>query len=67
MAPDRCRRRDGPMHDCGLYSIEDVRPVNELRMKARSKLGRALAKVERGKPGPKDVMSHSSLTHWPTT
>lgn len=31
------------MHDCGLYSIEDMRPVNELRMGARWKLGRALA------------------------
>jgi hypothetical protein len=29
--------------DCG--SIEDMRPVNELRMKARWKLGRALAAV----------------------
>ena len=40
------------MHDCGLYSIEDMRPINELRMVARWKLGRALAKVERGKPFP---------------
>jgi N6-adenosine-specific RNA methylase IME4 len=40
------------MHDCGLYSIEDMRPINELRMKARWKLGAALATVERGKPGP---------------
>jgi hypothetical protein len=30
------------MHDCGLYAIEDMRPVNELRMRARWKLGRAL-------------------------
>ena len=36
------------MHDCGLYSIEDMRPINELRMAARWKLGRALAQVERG-------------------
>jgi hypothetical protein len=42
------------------YSVEDMRPINELRMVARWKLGRALAKVERGKPGPKDVMSNSS-------
>jgi hypothetical protein len=35
------------MHDCGLYGIEDMRPVNELRMKARWKLGAALAKVTR--------------------
>src|SRR5258706_4431709 len=36
------------MHDCGLYSVEDMRPINELRMKARWKLGAALAVVERG-------------------
>jgi hypothetical protein len=35
------------MHDCGLYSIEDMRPINETRMLARWKLGRALAMVER--------------------
>jgi hypothetical protein len=35
------------MHDCGLYGIEDMRPVNELRMKARWKMGAALAKVTR--------------------
>jgi|GEM_PF-1282477 len=35
------------MHDCGLYSVEDMRPVNEVRMLARWKLGQALAKVER--------------------
>jgi hypothetical protein len=35
------------MHDCGLYSVEDMRPVNELRMMARWKLGGALAKMDR--------------------
>jgi hypothetical protein len=40
------------MHDCGLYSVEDMRPINETRMAARWKLGKALAAVERGKPGP---------------
>jgi hypothetical protein len=40
------------MHDCGLYSIEDMRPVNEMRMTARWKLGRALAKIERASTGP---------------
>jgi N6-adenosine-specific RNA methylase IME4 len=35
------------MHDCGLYSIEDMRPINEARMRARWKLGRALKAVER--------------------
>jgi hypothetical protein len=34
------------------YSIEDVRPINELRMVARWRLGRALAKVERGQGRP---------------
>src|SRR5260370_33425199 len=40
------------MHDCGLYTIEEMRPINELRMKARWKLGGSLATVERGPPGP---------------
>ena len=35
------------MHDCGLYNIEDMRPINEARMAARWKLGRALAKIDR--------------------
>jgi hypothetical protein len=39
------------MHDCGLYSIEDMRPVNETRMLARWKLGRALVKEERAPEG----------------
>jgi hypothetical protein len=29
----------GERVDCGLYSIEDMRPTNELRMVARWKLG----------------------------
>src|SRR5258706_9321217 len=40
------------MHDCGLYSIEDMRPINETRMKARWKLGGALAVVARGAGRP---------------
>src|SRR5258706_15059270 len=39
------------MHDCGLYSIEDMRPINETRMKARWKLGALLAETAR-QPGP---------------
>ena len=39
------------MHDCGLYSIEDMRPINEARMRARWKLGRALKMVERQPEG----------------
>jgi N6-adenosine-specific RNA methylase IME4 len=35
------------MHEAGLYEIEEIRPVNELRMRARWKLGRALKKIER--------------------
>jgi hypothetical protein len=46
------------MHDCGLYSIEDMRPINETRMAARWKLGKALAAVERGNgPGRGQKMS----------
>jgi hypothetical protein len=41
----RCVRA---VHDCGLYSIEDMRPINELRTVARWKLGRSLAATERG-------------------
>jgi hypothetical protein len=43
------------MHDCGLYSIEEMRPVNELRMKARCKFGGALAVVERGRGARTDI------------
>src|SRR6516165_7535742 len=35
------------MHDCGMYDVEEMRPINELRMRARWKLGRALREVER--------------------
>ncbi len=35
------------MHDCGLYSIEDMRPINELRMRGGS-WGGALAATDRG-------------------
>jgi hypothetical protein len=37
------------MHDCGLYSVEDMRPINETRMAARWKLGKALAAVQRAR------------------
>src|SRR3954451_8561859 len=37
------------MHYCGLYDIQDIRPVNELRMKARWRLGKALRLVERAR------------------
>ncbi|RXG91559.1 MT-A70 family methyltransferase [Bradyrhizobium zhanjiangense] len=48
------------MHDCGLYSIEDMRPINETRMRARWKLGRALALVARhAGPGRGKKMSGS--------
>jgi hypothetical protein len=33
-------------------SVEDMRPMNELRMQARWKLGRALREVERAPTGP---------------
>jgi hypothetical protein len=35
------------MHNTGLYTINQMPPVNELRMKARAKAGRALASIER--------------------
>jgi hypothetical protein len=45
------------MHDCGLYSVEDMRPINETRMAARWKLGRALAAVERNRGKRTDLTS----------
>ena len=35
------------MRDAGLYDTSEIRPVNETRMRARWKLGQALANVER--------------------
>jgi hypothetical protein len=40
------------MRDAGLYSTEEIRPVNEARMRARWRLGQLLAEIERGPPGP---------------
>ena len=54
------------MHDCGLYSIEDMRPINETRMRARWKLGRALKAVERmpeGRP-TETTTGRSSFWKW---
>jgi N6-adenosine-specific RNA methylase IME4 len=50
------------MEACGLYSKEDMREVNETRMEARWFLGRALAQVERAKPGPGKKDASSGLT-----
>jgi N6-adenosine-specific RNA methylase IME4 len=36
------------MKSAGFYCIEEIRPVHEARMRARWKLGKALAKQERG-------------------
>ena len=57
------------MHDCGLYSIEDMRPINEARMRARWKLGRALSQFARrlgpgpgrGKKGVTELPSFNAL------
>ena len=49
------------MHDCGLYSIEDMRPINEARMRARWKLGRALAKLERAQGERTSVRSFTKF------
>jgi hypothetical protein len=50
------------MRASGLYRVDQIRPVNELRMRARWKLGQILADVDRGHgPGRgKKVMSPSS-------
>lgn len=50
------------MHDCGLYSIEDMRPINETRMLARWKLGRALKEVQRAVHPGKGKVALTSLT-----
>jgi hypothetical protein len=50
------------MHDCGLYSVEDMRPINELRMKARWKLGGALKATPR-RPGFRRDMITSCTPH----
>jgi len=39
------------MRRAGLYDTTEIRPVNEARMRAYWKLGRALAKVQRAKAG----------------
>ncbi len=38
---------EGYMRDIGLYDTEEVRPLNEIRMLARWKLGRALKEIDR--------------------
>jgi len=40
------------MKSSGLWDIEEIRPVNETRMRARWKLGRLLSEAARGKPFP---------------
>jgi N6-adenosine-specific RNA methylase IME4 len=35
------------MRESGLYTEDEIRPINELRMRARWKLGQLLAKIER--------------------
>lgn len=42
------------MRQAGLYSTEEIRPVNETKMRARWLLGKALAKKERGAGRPSD-------------
>lgn len=51
---------EGYMLDTGL-GVEKIRPVNELRMDARRKLGAALAVAERGKaPGKGKMISQAA-------
>jgi hypothetical protein len=54
------------MHDGGVYGVEDMRPINETRMAARWKLGRALAAVQRGQwegPTPKGSRGFWKWSH----
>jgi hypothetical protein len=56
------------MRETGLYDTEEIRPLNEARMRARWKLGRALAEMDRqqvigpgrGKVGGKTTLSEST-------
>ena len=52
------------MESAGLFSIEDRRPVNEARIRARAKLGRLLEHVARGHGpgrGKKNAQSRQSF------
>jgi hypothetical protein len=44
------------MKNSGLYTPDELREINEFRMRARYRLGALLAKVERGKAPGKDKM-----------
>jgi hypothetical protein len=49
------------MRDTGLYTTEQIREVNELRMRARWRLGALLTSVERGAgPGRGKMIGHRS-------
>jgi hypothetical protein len=39
---------EGPMQTAGFFTLEELRRINELRMRARWTLGRLLKTVERG-------------------
>jgi len=41
------------MRETGFYPLDEIRPVNEARMRARWRLGAALESVVKDKPGPK--------------
>jgi hypothetical protein len=52
------------MRDAGLgKQIEELRPYRELWIMARWKLGKMLAKMVRGKPGPQKKDTSSGLTY----
>jgi len=42
---------EGVMRQSGLYQVEEIRPVNETKMRARWKLGRLLRVAKRGHAG----------------
>ena len=50
------------MRQAGLYSTAEIRPVNELRMRARWKLGQALAKLERKQGARSDLTLSTDQT-----
>jgi N6-adenosine-specific RNA methylase IME4 len=55
-------RAEAMMRASGLYRIDEIRPVNELRMRARWKLGQLLAEIERGHGPGRGKKMLSSLT-----
>src|SRR5262245_56236885 len=49
---DDLARAERLMRDSGRYALDEIRPINELHMRAAVKLGRLLAQIERETPKP---------------